>query len=242
MKVLIVDDDSLICENVKSKLSRIVSRNQLKCKTANSVADAKLMIQQEEPDILITDLNMPGISGLTLIKYVKNECPNVKIYVLSGYDDYQLVREAFLNGAQDYLLKPMDLEELRKKVVENEVRQQDLFTKEVDCFEMEAALLFIQKNLMRNLTMNEVANSIAMSYNYFSKRFKEYTGCSFPEYINIRRIELSKTYLKDPSLKISEIAYKLGYNSASTFSKTFKKYEKCYPADYRKLYGMTDDL
>ncbi len=242
MKVLVVDDDPLICENVKSKLGRIVGRDQLQCKTANSVVDAKLAIQLEVPDILITDLNMPGISGLTLVKHVKTEYPGVKIYVLSGYDDYQLVREAFLNGAQDYLLKPMELEELRKKIVENGTKPQEQRSKEVDSFELEAALLFIEKNLTRNLTMNEVANSIAISYNYFSRRFKEYTGYSFPEYINIRRIECSKHYLKDPSLKISEIAYKLGYNSASTFSKTFKKYEKCYPADYRKTCGLIDEL
>ena len=71
MKVLVVDDDPLICENVKSKLGRIVGRDQLQCKTANSVVDAKLAIQLEVPDILITDLNMPGISGLTLVKHVK---------------------------------------------------------------------------------------------------------------------------------------------------------------------------
>ena len=86
--------------------------------------------------------------------------------------------------------------------------------------------------------MDEVAANIAMSYNYFSRRFKEYTGYRFPEYINLCRIDRSKSYLQDPSLKISEIAYKLGYHSASTFSKTFKKYEGCYPADYRRKHGM----
>lgn len=240
MRVLIVDDDMLICENVKSKLHRIVQNESLVCETANSVVEAKLSIRSCVPDILITDLNMPGISGLSLVKYVKETYPAIHVYVLSGYDDYQLVRQAFLNGADDYLLKPMEIEELRQKVVEKAVqREQEKRTTGND-FEMKAAISYIEENLTRNITMDEVASSIAMSYNYFSRRFKEYTGYSFPEYINLCRIDRSKSYLHDPSLKISDISHKLGYNSASTFSKTFKKYEGCYPADYRNYHGMEE--
>ncbi len=240
MRVLIVDDDMLICENVKSKLHRIVQDESLVCETANSVVEAKLSIKACVPDILITDLNMPGISGLTLVKYAKTTYPNIHVYVLSGYDDYQLVRQAFLNGADDYLLKPMEIEELRQKVVEKAVQREKEEQNTGNDFEMKAAISYIEENLTRNITMDEVAASIAMSYNYFSRRFKEFTGYSFPEYINLCRIDRSKSYLHDPSLKISDIAYKLGYNSASTFSKTFKKYEGCYPADYRNNHGMEE--
>ncbi len=241
MYVLVVDDDMLICENVKSKLFRIASDGMLECETANSVIEAKIAIKTRVPDILITDLNMPGISGLSLVKYVKENYPDVHIYVLSGYDDYQLVRQAFVSGAEDYLLKPMEIEELREKVVNRALRNQTRQDEKEVSFEIQSALAFIEENLTRDLTMDEVAGSIAMSYNYFSRRFKECTGYSFPEYINLRRIDLSKSYLQDPSLKISEIAYKMGYNSASTFSKTFKKYEGCYPADYRRAHSITEE-
>ncbi len=241
MDVLVVDDDMLICENVMSKLRRIVGEESLYCETANSVVEAKLAVKAHIPDILITDLNMPGISGLSLVKYVKENYPDVHIYVLSGYDDYQLVRQAFLNGAEDYLLKPMEIEELREKVVNKAVQRKEKEAEKEASFELEAALAYIEENITRDLTMDEVAGSIAMSYNYFSRRFKEYTGYSFPEYVNLRRIDRSKNYLQDPSLKISEIAYKLGYNSASTFSKVFNKYENCYPAAYRKKYQITEE-
>lgn len=242
MKVLVVDDDPLICENIKSKLSRIVGQDKLECRTAYGVVDAKIAIKWEVPEVLITDLNMPGISGLTLVKYVKNNYPSVRTFVLSGYDDYHLVREAFLSGAEDYLLKPLEIEELREKIVQNESSPQERTIEKTDSYELESALLYIERNIFRNLTMNEVADSIAMSYNYFSRRFKEYTGYRFPEYVNMRRLECSKDYLKDPSLKISEIAYKVGYNSASTFSKAFKKYEGCYPIEYRKAQGLSEKI
>lgn len=246
MRILIVDDDELICENVKSKLRRIVGDSSLICDTAHSVVEAKLAVGAHVPDIVITDLNMSGISGLSLVKYIKKNYPQVHIYVLSGYDDYQLVRQAFLNGAEDYLLKPMEIGELKEKVLGKAfgggaaTQQTDQRDKTAG-FQMEAALVYIEDNLTRELTMDEVAGSIAISYNYFSRRFKEYTGYGFSEYINLRRIARSKSYLEDPSLKIADIAYKVGYNSASTFSKTFKKYEGCYPADYRRAHGIASE-
>jgi YesN/AraC family two-component response regulator len=236
VKILVVDDDCLICENVKSKLQRIGLAG-LACQTAVSVVDAKLLLQTDSPpDILITDLNMPGLSGFTLIKYVKEHYPDVIIYVLSGYDDYQLVRQAFLSGADDYLLKPVDVEELREKL--SHTSQTVKIESVAKDFQFESVLAFIDENISRDITMDEAAANIAISYNYFSRRFKELTGYSFPEYVNRRRIELSKAYLRDPSLKIADIAYKIGYHSPSTFSRAFKKYEDCYPTDYRRMQNV----
>ena len=237
MKILVVDDDCLVCKNVKSKLQRIIGPDSLSCRTAVSVVEAKQLLRTEPlPDILITDLNMPGFSGFTLIKYVKEHYPDVTIYVLSGYDDYQLVRQAFLSGANDYLLKPVDVEELREKLFHTpESAKTEAAVKD---FQFESVLAFIDENISRDITMDEAAANIAISYNYFSRRFKELTGYSFPEYVNRRRIELSKSYLQDPSLKIADIAYKIGYNSRSTFSRAFKKYEGCYPTDYRRAQNV----
>ena len=236
MKVLVVDDDCLICENVKSKLQRI-GLTGLCCQTAVSVVDAKQLLRAgSPPDILITDLNMPGLSGFTLIKYVKEHYPDVIIYVLSGYDDYQLVRQAFLSGADDYLLKPVDAEELREKL--SHTSQTIKMESVAKDFQFESVLAFIDENISRDITMDEAAANIAISYHYFSRRSKELTGYSFPEYVNRRRIELSKAYLRDPSLKIADIAYKIGYHSPSTFSRAFKKYEDCYPTDYRRMQNV----
>lgn len=239
MKIIVADDDSLICENVRSKLQRIFGPENLSCQTALNVVDAKRLIQAGPPDILITDLNMPGISGISLIKYVKAQYPDVTVYVLSGYDDYQLVRQAFLSGADDYLLKPVDLEELKEKIFGAEgIIKPEAAAKD---FQFESVLAFIDENISRDITMDEAAASIAMSYHHFSRRFKEFTGYSFPEYVNRQRIELSKAYLRDPSLKIADIAYKIGYRSPSTFSRAFKQHEGCYPTDYRKMQGVPTD-
>lgn len=244
MRILIVDDDNLICENVRSKLYRIAGKEcALLCDVAHSVVEAEIAMKGNVPDILITDINMPGISGLTLISHCKRQYPDVRIYVLSGYDDYQLVRQAFVNGATDYLLKPVEIRELQEKILDGKSSRSSEKAQESKAgdFQMQAAVDYVEKNLARELSMDEVAANIAMSYNYFSKRFKDYTGYSFPEYLNLRRIERSKSYLLDPSLKIADIAYKIGYRSASTFSRAFTKYEGRSPADYRHAQGMKED-
>ena len=69
--------------------------------------DALAKIESERPDILITDINMPFISGTELIKIVREKYPEIISFVISGYDDFEYVREALTGGAVNYLLKPV---------------------------------------------------------------------------------------------------------------------------------------
>lgn len=221
-------------------MQRLLGNEEIPILTAHSVVEAELCVEKLPPSILITDINMPGLSGLYLVKRVKKQYPTCGVYVLSGYDDYDLVRQAFLNGADDYLLKPVDIEELRSKVLHQAIEKHQSETQEAnDNWMMEQAVEFIHENINRALTMNEVAMHVAISYNYFSKLFRDYTGCNFPEYVHKKRIELSKRYLNDPSLRVSDIARKIGYDSASSYSKVFKKYEGCYPTEYRSVSNPT---
>lgn len=242
MCILVVDDDPLICENVKSKMQRLLGTDKYKFKTAHSVVEAELILEKSVPQIVITDLNMPGLSGLVLVKRIKKLYPECCVYVLSGHDDYDLVRQAFLNGADDYLLKPLDIDELRDKVIKKTIKTKELSSVEGgNNWIMEQAVDYINQNICRNITMNDAARNVAISYNYFSKLFREYTGVNFPEYIHKRRIDLSKRYLNDPSVKVAEIARKVGYESAGTYSKVFKKYEGCYPTEYRNISNIATD-
>lgn len=242
MRITVVDDDAIICENVCSKLKRLINPNKLRFDMAYNAIDAELIIEKTCPDIVITDLNMPGVSGLTLVKRIKTKWPDIRVYVLSGYDDYSLVRKAFLNGADDYLLKPLDIDELKDKVVirMSTTEKEEIMLNKNDWM-MDKAIAYINENICRNITMDEVAKNVAVSYNYFSKLFSDSTGMGFREYIHRRRIELSKRYLADSSIKITDIARKVGYESSSSFSKAFKKYDGCYPTNYRNSLDIHTD-
>lgn len=103
-QVLLVDDEPL----AKVALSNMLDWETLDCEiagTASGGAEALKFIQQHPVDILITDLIMPQMDGLALIRNLSQQRFEGAILVLSNYSDFQLVREALLNGAQDYILK-----------------------------------------------------------------------------------------------------------------------------------------
>ena len=76
------------------------------------------LIRKSRPDILITDIKMPFMDGLTLSKLVKKEIPNIKIVILSGYDDFNYAKQAINIGVEDYLLKPITKKALLERLEE----------------------------------------------------------------------------------------------------------------------------
>jgi len=116
INLMIVDDEELIREEIKSKIIRIDNPNINSILLAADGAEAKHVLQQCNPEIVISDIRMPNIDGLTFIRDSSQSNPNTKFIVLSGHDDYGYVREAFKCGIVDYLLKPVRLIELEKQL------------------------------------------------------------------------------------------------------------------------------
>ena len=105
-KILIADDEYWVRENLKNLLNWQELCIEL-IEPAIDGEDALSKIEAERPDILITDVNMPFINGAELIRQAKELQPHMQVIVVSGYSKFSYVREALLNGAVDYLLKPI---------------------------------------------------------------------------------------------------------------------------------------
>mgnify|MGYP000902033131 CR=1 FL=1 len=104
LKVLIVDDDSAARTNLKTLIDW--ERNGFEiCGEASNGFTAIQIINSEVPDIVITDMSMPVMDGVALIEYLVQNFPNIKTIALSGYEDFDYVRQSMKNGAVDYLLK-----------------------------------------------------------------------------------------------------------------------------------------
>ena len=95
------------------------------------------------------------------------------------------------------------------------------------------AILYISRNFIRNLTLDEVAEHVHLNPAYFSTLFKQSTGSSFKEYLNMVRIEESKRLLATTEHSIIDIALAVGFEDQSYFSKVFKKYTGLTPKQYR---------
>lgn len=104
LKVLIVDDDSIARTNIKTMMDWNKSGFDICGEAANGV-NAIQLVESSGPDIVITDMSMPVMDGVALIEYLEKHSPRTKVIALSGYDDFEYVRQSMKKGAVDYLLK-----------------------------------------------------------------------------------------------------------------------------------------
>ncbi len=116
-RLLIVDDEAVIRNGLKS----MIHWEEYGLKIAGFASDgleALRLIASEKPDIVITDIKMPNMNGLELIKEARDRGLKLRSIVLSGYNDFILIKEAMKYGAENYLLKPVDIEELKHTLEE----------------------------------------------------------------------------------------------------------------------------
>ena len=110
-KVLIVDDEPVIAEGLK----KIVDWEKYNCVVAGTASSGKeglAMVDKCQPDILFTDIRMPGMDGLTMLAALRSEHKNLQVIILTGYRDFDYAREALNLGVFRYLVKPSKMKEL----------------------------------------------------------------------------------------------------------------------------------
>ena len=106
-KVLFADDEYW----TREKIRRIIDWEKYSLEFLEPAADGEEVLKrigEEKPDILITDINMPYLNGVELLKKIKEVQPQLLTFVISGYDDFDYVKESFMSGAINYLMKPVN--------------------------------------------------------------------------------------------------------------------------------------
>ncbi|WP_260293980.1 nitrogen regulation protein NR(I) [Proteus vulgaris] len=105
--VWVVDDDS----SIRWVLERAISREGMSCKTFEHANDVLNALNTEIPDILLSDIRMPDIDGLSLLKIIKEQCPTLPVIIMTAHSDLDAAVNAYQQGAFDYLPKPFDIDE-----------------------------------------------------------------------------------------------------------------------------------
>ena len=131
LKVVIVDDEERICQLIQALINWEELGMQIAGMAHNGI-EACEVVRKVNPDILITDIRMPGCSGLDLIEKVKNSCPDLEIIVISGYAHFEYAQQAIKFGVGHYLLKPINkaelaetLEKLKSKIGQKRESERD---------------------------------------------------------------------------------------------------------------------
>lgn len=201
-------------------------------------------VLEKKPDVLITDIRMPGCSGLELLEKIQDNKLSTKVIIVSGYADFEYARRSLRGGASDYLLKPVEqermnelLDTLMKRLkeergIEGEKSEPEL--PEIHKTVVSEIVAEIRENYTENITLSEFSKRYGISVGHLSNLVREELGVTFSEYITAKRMQKAKELLKDGSLSINEIAEMSGYNDYFYFTKAFKKYMGISPSKYRK--------
>ena len=240
-RVILVDDERLIVKG----LSSVVPWAELGCQVAGTAYDGAgglALIRQLKPDIVLTDIRMPNMDGLTMLAALKSEFPRMQMSVLTAYRDFEYARQALNLGVCRYLLKPSDVNEIEEAVRLMAGRLDALppDTPEpgedgpAGNFIVQAAMGYMREHYAeQHLSLSDVADHVYVSQWHLSKLLNRETEQSFFDLLAGIRIEKAKQLLADPARRIHEVAESVGYTDVAHFSKSFKKYVGCTPGEYR---------
>jgi two-component system, response regulator YesN len=241
-KILVVEDEILIRKNI---IKKIESMSGLSISVAGEAMDGKTayeLIQTTYPDIVITDIRMPVMDGLELIRKAEQFYPDIDYIILSSFSDFEYAQQAISLRVSEYLLKPVKVTELRKAITGIISRRQlnsqlPLPDKELNHQEISHKLAeFIKNNYKESISLAQLSRKFGYSIEYLGKIFKEEMKMTPSEYITYLRIENAKSILLNyPDMDIYKVAKLSGYGeNCYYFSRIFKLKTGLKPSEFRK--------
>ena len=256
--MIVADDERWIRERITSSIDWAKAGVRIAGEAADG-EEALALAVEIKPDIIITDIRMPGLSGLDFIKQLQKAGTRAKIIIISGYSDFNYAQKAIKLGVADYILKPVENTELvnivkkcvrrieaenvRNRIIEQASFQKNLSEKLAGYADddggkarntMGKAIAFIENNYGRPISLEDTAAEVMLNPSYFSKLFRETVGLPYSKYLALYRINKAKELMTDPARRIKEIAGLVGYDNVRYFIRVFKQYTGLSPNVYKE--------
>lgn len=247
-KVLVVDDYDELRDYICSQLE-----GAYKPFGARDGEEALKIITENTPDIIISDVMMPGIDGLELLKRVKSNAAtsHIPVILLSSKFEVADRMAGWDRGADGYLGKPFNFEELRTMMdtlIENRLRMRGKYSgaqdtegkitapevKGNDEKLMERIMKVIDKHIDNpDFSVEMLSNEVGISRAHLHRKMKESIGLTPSDFIRNIRLRRACELLQKPDIEVSQIAYLVGYVTQPHFSSAFKKFTGHTPSEYR---------
>lgn len=232
--VLIIDDE----KNVREGLSHFISTLEgfSVCAAAADGAEALSFCVRYRPDIILTDINMPHMDGLTFIARLKSRLPEAEIIVLSGYDYFSYAQRALRLGVRDYLLKPVDRKELAELLrrisdgIGESVRSESPPSNDPAGLCLE---IIKRRYVDPTLSISSCAREMFVSPGYLRTLFKRRTGVTFVQYLTGYRMEKARELLLNTDMYVQDVAAAVPFEDVRYFSSLFRQHTGCSPSEYR---------
>ena len=261
IRLLIADDEQLEREALVDMVNRRFMEQEVVLHVAENGRKAADTAVLWGADLILMDIEMPGMNGLDAARAVMSQRPDCRVIFVTAYSLFQYAHEAVHLGACDYLLKPVDPDELEASIrrairqIETERKlhalaplpqEPEAAVPAADAAPREepennqAALVmahvrrYLEDNYMFDISLDSVGEILHISPAYLSAQFKKYQKMNFLDCLTELRINAAKELLKDPFRSSAEVASMVGYEDASYFARAFKKRTGTTPTQYRK--------
>lgn len=237
-KVILVEDELITLE----ELQVTIPWQELGLEviaTADDGLKGEKLIKELKPDIIVTDIRLPGQDGLTMLSHV----PEPFAIILSGHTDFKYAKMAIQLGVINYMEKPIDNDELIaslkkaiERIEERGCEEEELFKlpDNVQNHNINMAIEYIKEHYTQPIGLIDVAEYTRMTENHLSTLFREESGINFLQYLNSYRLNKAAKLLKDTTLNISEVADSCGFPTPSYFTKIFRRYTSLSPREFRE--------
>lgn len=211
-------------------------------------AQALQTLKKSPFDLVITDIKMPGMDGLELIRCIHDHGMSPAIIIVSGYDEFPYAQEAIRLGVCGYLLKPLRVEEMEaclesiqdRRLAESvksrrpggeDQRESD---RKICHPSVKRIIRYVSENYEKDLTIRGLAELSDMNANYLSALFKKETDMNLNAFINETRLCAAHKLLEETDCRISEAAYRSGFSDPGYFSRQFRQFYGYTPSEVRK--------
>lgn len=248
--ILLVEDNEEIRNYVKEHLEQYY-----RVMEAANGSEAFDLIQKELPDLVVTDIMMPGIDGLELCSLIKNDLQtgHIPVILLTARTMVMHVKEGFLSGADDYVVKPFNIDVLlvriynllsqREKLKSVYSKNFSLQTMGIGVVEatssdekfMQKLFQVIEKHLSDSeLKVDWICEEMGFSRSNLYRKLKAVTDVSLNDLIRHKRLEIATQMLNQTEMNITEIAAATGFSTLAYFTKCFKSAYGISPTEYQK--------
>lgn len=255
-RVLIIDDDPSLCGYLRDSLSPYY-----RIETATDGNEGLRKAVRMEPDLIVSDVLMPNMDGIRLLKELKKNTKtcHIPIILLTTQTESANRIEGLTQGADAYLDKPFHLQELdtlimnlitnrillKGKFSGNQTQEKNLSTVSLpdnDQMLMDKIIKAINENLSNpELNVEFLTKEVGISRSHLHRRLKDMTGLSMGDFIRNLRLHQAAVLLRNKKNPIAQITYAVGFTSQSYFSKAFKKFYGMTPTEYRETSEAEQD-
>lgn len=249
-KMLIAEDEPLILNYLEKKIMQISDRFIIVGK-AQTGKEALHLIEETAPDVVMSDIRMPEMSGLELTEQLHRLYPQISVILLTGYADFSYAQQAIKYHVFDYLLKPLNPDELATTLgkldlalssSQSQTAQTPYATENISAQQtFELIREYIRLNYNQPIDLQILSDKFSYSPAYIIKLFKKYADITPNRYLTQLRINAACDLLIHANTPISMIGPMVGYSDVPHFSKLFKQYKDMSPAKYREKYGTGEN-